>query len=453
MVQVFFILVLIVLIGFLLVFIIKTFSTPRKIEGIQKYIKQGKYSAAIKLAKSMITKDPRDFKAHYYLGKAYLADNKPELALMEFKTVNQTAIFDQFFSETEFRKQIAQLYFKFNQPEEALKEYLLLTKLEPNNAENFYNAGKIFEQRSKSEQALQYYQKTLSLNKRHVKAHAALGLLLFKGKNYVDARKEIDYAIRLSPETFSSYYYLGKILKESKDYSGAVNAFEKALRDPEFKQRALIERGGCYLAVNSIDKAINEYDRAIRTSKDESSQETLYARYYLASCYEKSRKIDPAIEQWEKIYAANRSFKDVGAKLAEYKDIQTNDSMKEYLTSNNEQFMEICKKIALEGYNLDARNITPTKFGCKMVATVAKQDSWMNVRQQVFLILLFRESNLIEDTILRKSIEEMKSQNYFKCIILTSSGFTRTAMNFAENRPIELVPKEKLIKIMEKAKI
>ena len=453
MVQVFFILVLIVLIGFLLVFIIKTFSTPRKIEGIQKYIKQGKYSAAIKLAKSMITKDPRDFKAHYYLGKAYLADNKPELALMEFKTVNQTAIFDQFFSETEFRKQIAQLYFKFNQPEEALKEYLLLTKLEPNNAENFYNAGKIFEQRSKSEQALQYYQKTLSLNKRHVKAHAALGLLLFKGKNYVDARKEIDYAIRLSPETFSSYYYLGKILKESKDYSGAVNAFEKALRDPEFKQRALIERGGCYLAVNSIDKAINEYDRAIRTSKDESSQETLYARYYLASCYEKSRKIDPAIEQWEKIYAANRSFKDVGAKLAEYKDIQTNDSMKEYLTSNNEQFMEICKKIALEGYNLDARNITPTKFGCKMVATIAKQDSWMNVRQQVFLILFFRESNLIEDTILRKSIEEMKSQNYFKCIILTSSGFTRTAMNFAENRPIELVPKEKLIKIMEKAKI
>ena len=283
MVQIFFILVLLVLICFLLVFIIKNFATPRKIEGIQKLIKQGKYSSAIKLAKSMITKDPRDFKAHYYLGKAYLADNKPELALMEFKTVNQTAIFDQFFSEIEFRKQIAQLYFKFNQPEEALKEYLLLTKLEPNNAENFYNAGKIFEQRNKSEQALQYYKKTISLNKRHVKAHAALGLLLFKGKNYADARKEIDYAIRLSPETFSSYYYLGKILKENKDYSGAVNAFEKALRDPEFKQRALIERGACYLAENSYEKAINEYDRAVRASKDDSAQETLYARYFLAS--------------------------------------------------------------------------------------------------------------------------------------------------------------------------
>ena len=59
MVQAFFILVLVVLIGFLLVFIVKTFATPRKIEGIQKYIKQGKYSAAIKLAKAMITKDSK----------------------------------------------------------------------------------------------------------------------------------------------------------------------------------------------------------------------------------------------------------------------------------------------------------------------------------------------------------------------------------------------------------
>ena len=135
------------------------------------------------------------------------------------------------------------------------------------------------------------------------------------------------------------------------------------------------------------------------------------------------------------------------------RSVAINDSMKEYLTSSNDQFMEICKKIALAGYNLGARNITPTKYGCKMVATIAKQDSWMNVRQQVFLILFFRESDLIEDTILRKSIEEMKSQNYFKCIVCTCSGFTRTAMAFAENRPFELVPKEKLEVLLAKAKI
>ena len=61
--------------------------------------------------------------------------------------------------------------------------------------------------------------------------------------------------------------------------------------------------------------------------------------------------------------------------------------------------------------------------------------------------------DLIEDTILRKSLEEMKSQNYFKCIVCTSSGFTRTAYSFAENRPFELIPKEKLEKLLENANI
>ena len=135
-------LILLVLIGFLGVFIVKSFAAPKKIETINKLIKQQKYSAAQKAAKSLIAKDPRDYHAHYYLGKAYLADHKNELALMEFRTVADNAIFDAKLPETEFRKQLSQLYLKFNQTDEALKEFLLLTKLEPTNAENFYRAAK-----------------------------------------------------------------------------------------------------------------------------------------------------------------------------------------------------------------------------------------------------------------------------------------------------------------------
>ena len=36
-------------------------------------------------------------------------------------------------------------------------------------------------------------------------------------EQYAEAKKEIDTAIKLSPETYSSYYYLGKILKDAKD--------------------------------------------------------------------------------------------------------------------------------------------------------------------------------------------------------------------------------------------
>lgn len=446
--------ILFVLLGtavvFLLFFIIKSLIAPKRIEGIQKFIKQGKYSAAIKLAKGMITKNPRDFKAHYYLGKAYLADNKPELALMEYKAVNQNAIFDIDIPEIDFRKAIAQLYYKFGQADEALKEYLLLTKLNPTNADNYYNAGQLFEERSKSEQALVQYQQAIKINPRHAKAHAAIGLLLYKTKQYAEAKKEIDLAILLSPETYSSYYYLGKILKENKDYPAAINAFEKSFRDPKFKQKALIERGNCFMAVNSVDKAIVEYDRAIKATQDDSNQETLYARYFLACCYEKTRDIDLALQQWEKIYTKNHTFRDVSAKLAEYRDLQSNDHMKEYLTSNFEFFSEICKKTAQAGFNMTINDLVQTKYGCRCMATETRNDNWMNIRQQIVLMIFYREIDVIEDDILRKLLEEIKKQNISKCIFCTSSSFSRSALEFAENRPFELVDKEKLEAILAK---
>ena len=435
----------------LLFFVVKSVVSPKKIESLQKLIKQGKISSAIKNAKAIIQKDPQNYLAHYYLGKAYLKDNKSELALMELKYVDQHAVFDAKLSELEFRQEIAPLYTKFNQPDEALKQYLLLTKLNPRDAENFYNVARIYETKGKSEAALGFYDKTIKLNKRHVKAHAAMGLLLFRAKQFQEAKKEIDLAISLSPETFSSYYYLGKILKENKDFPGAVKAFEKAQRDSEFRQKALIECGTCYMAGNSIDNAINCFERAISSVKDSEKQETLYARYFLASCYEKTRKIEKAIEQWELIYAKNHSFRDVAAKLSEYKDLQANDSLKEYLTSSEENFVQICKNACIAGIKLEPQQITMQKWGCQILATEAKDADWRSIRKQAFLIKFFRETDPLEDFIVRKTLDEIKSQNCSKAFICSSSGFTRSAVAAAENRPCELVNKESLEKLLDKA--
>ncbi|MDR1748550.1 MAG: tetratricopeptide repeat protein, partial [Spirochaetaceae bacterium] len=285
-IQLVIILILATGVGFLAWFVIKSLIVPTKIDGIAKLLKQGKTTAAIKLGKNLSSKNPRDAETHYLLGKAYLADKKPELALMEFKIVNQNAIFGKTIPEAEFRKTIAQLYIKYNQPEEALKEYLLLVKLEPGNADYYYNIGNLFEKRERSDQSIAYYQKAIEANPKHIKAHAAMGLLLYRGKQIAEAKKEINTAISLDPNAYASYYYLGKILKESKDYVGAVNAFEKSMRDPEYRQKSMIERGICYFSANNIEKAVAEFERAITASQEESSQDTLYARYFLASCYE-----------------------------------------------------------------------------------------------------------------------------------------------------------------------
>lgn len=437
---------------FLLYFAIKSFVSPKRADTILKLIKQGKYSSAIKAAKNILQKNPRDTQIHFVLGKAYIADGKSELALTEFKFVDQNSLFEDI-PEKEFRKQFAELYTKFRQPEEALKQYLLLSKLDPNNAEWYFRTAKIFESRGKAEQALNFYQKTITYDRRNVQAYAASGLLLFQAQQYGDAKKAIDHAIQLSPETWSSYYYLGKILKESRDYPGAVEAFEKALRDPEFKQKSLIERGTCYVAAKAPEKAALEFERAIKLDPSNEKKETLYARYFLADCKEKGRDIDAAIKQWHAIQSVIPNFRDVAQKLASYSDYQTNDSMKEYLTCNSETFNEIATKVTKVCYGLETKNIMSKKFGCVLVAGEPETDNWRNQRPQTIMFIYYRDTTAIQEPLVRKAFDEMKSKAYTKLVICTSSTFSKQAEVFGESRPVELIGKEKLQAMLSKADI
>jgi hypothetical protein len=80
-------------IGLLIFFVVKSLVSPKQIAAIANLMKQGRYSMAAKGAKSLISRNPRNAVAHYYLGLCYLVDGKPELGLMEFKTVNQIGQF------------------------------------------------------------------------------------------------------------------------------------------------------------------------------------------------------------------------------------------------------------------------------------------------------------------------------------------------------------------------
>ena len=199
---------------------------------------------------------------------------------------------------------------------------------------------------------------------------------------------------------------------------------------------------------NRYDNAQVDLQRAIDLDKENVKQETLHARYFLASCYEKTRKIEKAIEQWEAIYKRNRSFRDVPSKLSEYKALQANDNMKDYLTCADADFLEICKNAALNALKLSSQQADIKKFGCQLVATEKKDDNWRNMRKQLTFLRFYREPEPLEDSAVREAIDQMKALNCTKAFIIASSGFTRTALAFAENRPIELIGKEKLEQLL-----
>lgn len=435
----------------LILFLVNNIIVPKRLDSIQELIKQGKTSQASKIAKALIAKDHRNVDAHYLLGEAYLAEEKPELALMEFKSINQIGKFGEYCQEIAFRKKIGNLFSKYNQSEEALKEYLLLTKLEPYSADHYFNIGQLFEQRENTEKAVNYYMKTIQLDQNHSNAHFRLGYLLYRQKKTIEAKVELDLALRFNPDNFDAYFYRGRILKDNHDYVAALQSFEKAQKDPELKLKSLVERGSCYIKMNNLQQAIYELTRAIKLSNSEMDISTLYARYFLAHCYEKIRNLDRAIEQWELIYAKKPSFRDVAEKLSQYQDLRTDDRIKDFITSHSEIFQSMCKNV-VQAMKLEIRDIEEIPNGCQIIASEA-ESKWRNARKMPRLIWFLRIAEMVNETKIRMILEKMKKLNINRSIIIASSNYSRMALDYAESRPVELYDKDKLKELLYKIDI
>ncbi len=439
-----------IVLGVITFFIIKSVLTPAKLSTVDNLLKQGKATAATRIAKQILAKDPRNPEAHFLLGLAYMADNKPELALVELKTVNQIGVFGGYCPEAKFRAKMGELFEMFNQPEEALKEYLLLIKREPAEARHYLKAGNLFEVRNKAAKAVQYYRKAIQLNPHLGEAHFKLGYLLYRGKKHLEAKEELSKTIKYEPTNYAAHFYLAKILKEAHEYIPALLAFEKATRDQNFKLKALVERGSCYMQMKNYDKAIVELERAIKLSSNETSPETLYARYFLATCHEQERHIEKAIEQWEAIYAKKPGFKDVAEKLSQYQELRTDDRVKDYLTSSDDEFQQICKAVTI-AQGLSPTDVSPIKNGCQIIA-VEDSSKWRGTRKMPKLLWFLRVPEIISESTIRSFHEKMKALSVTRGYLIVSSTFSRKAVEYAESRPIDLLNKDKLQELLKKAK-
>jgi tetratricopeptide (TPR) repeat protein len=309
-------------VGFLVILIVKNVILPKKAVDANLQ-NRTEVLKAMRTAKATIEKDPQNAEAHYLLGKAYLTDKREEQAFREYRTASRLGITGKNIPETEFRETMAGLYAKFHEEEEALKEYVMLIKRHPENPEYYSKAGTLFSSRNRSDLAEQYLRKAVTLNPKEGRYHFELGMFYYLAKRIKEAGVEFDAVIGLNPADGNALLYMGKALKDSKDYAGAIPYLERAARDQEYKLRALMELGSCYMSLKMMDKAIVELERGVNIIAKENDPDSLYTRYFLAMCYEKTQEFTKAIEQWDKIYAQKKNFRDVGEKLTQYIEYRT----------------------------------------------------------------------------------------------------------------------------------
>lgn len=429
------------------IYVVKRLVGPKRMVALENALENGNSKLLMRHAKSLLARNERNVDAHWYLGEAYRLEERYDLAVVEYRYITNSARYTAAAHEKKVREALAGTYLKLGQLDESQKEYILLSKLEPENFDYVYKIAKLFEDRNFSDSAFSSYKKAIALNPKHGPSHVRLGVILYQRKQLKEANRAFMTALRYAPQEAAPYYYLGKISRAAGDAAGALIQFEKALKDPELRQRALYERGFIFVTRGDLKQAIDELGKAASAGEDDLTA-SLAVHHLLAQCYEASKDIVHAVEHWEKIYEKNPKYKDVAEKLAKYSDLRTDDKLKDFLIAPQQKFQEYSAKI-VESMGLAVQDVFMKNQDLVELYALETQSKWRNQKKAPSIIKVIRSIDPIGYDTIRALYDQMRRMNANRSICIAASKFTRTALEFAQIRPIELIDKDELTKILQ----
>jgi tetratricopeptide (TPR) repeat protein len=439
----FFIIFTIIILYFLSVYIL-----PKKIEEIRAMIDAGQTKLAIRKLTEILEKDERNPYAHFLLAEAYFAEGNTQYAILEYRQVLKFGRFDDKIRERHVRSVLARLYKEKKAFEEAKNEYLLLTKIDPANFENFFELGIISFNMGQMDKAIAYLKKSASLNSKHDQSFFHLGQIYFRNNAYADAKQSFLNTIKIDPANYQAHYFLGLVLRQQGDFEWALKEFEIALKSDELKVKSLLARGSCFMEKNQYPKAVMEFERGLKFAKKGSDTE-LNLRYFLAEAQEKMRDIHSAIVNWEKIVEVNSKFKDVHQKLANYAEFRQDDRIKDFMIAGLAQFEHVTRKI-ISGMNYNITDIEIISDTEIEVIAVENEGKWRNTRQSNRIIRIIRTTEALEEGYFRRIHESMRAKNATRILVITTGDITAKAVEFANTRPIEIKGKAELVELLKK---
>lgn len=441
-----FLFILFVLLTIFVLYIFSTYVFPRKIEEIAKMIEAGQTKLAIKKLNEIIEKDDRDAYAHYLLAEAYFKENNIQYAILEYRQVLKLGKFSDKVNEITIRSRLAKIYMQRNAVEDAKKEFLILTKLDPGNYENYYQLGVIYFNSELHEKSIPYFKKSIASNNKASQPYYYLGQIYYRVGNYPDAKQMFLESIKIDQGNYRSHYFLGLVLRQLGDYEWAIKEFEIAQRDEDIKVKCFLAKGTCYLEREHFPKAVVEFERGLKFTKRGSDTE-LNLRYFLAEAHEKMRDLHAAITNWEKIAEVNKNFRNVQEKLKSYSEFRQDDRIKDFMIAGLAQFEHLTRKIveSMGLMILDIDIISDTEIEILATETEGK---WRNTRRSNRIIRIIRTTDTVTDKLLRRIHEAMKPKNAIRALIISTGDFSQSAIDFSNTRPIELYGKSELVKLL-----
>lgn len=333
---------------------------------------------------------------------------------------------------------------------EAYKSLAIARTKDTDNFEINSSLGALEFKRGNYEKSIALLKQALSNTPNDHDSLRYCGLSQFKLRRYQDAAPYLRNAATGHPDDKEVLFALARSLYETGQMDQALKIFSHLRADPDWGPQAALYSGTVNKQKKEFEKAIMDFEIGLK-HKQISEDVLLELKYRLADSYNQSSNLDRALMELNDIFEINPKYKDVAIQRKKIKELTSNRNLQTYLMAPISEFITLCRRLTLLLFpktRIKVVDISVHKNEFVDILAEVKARKW----EDLIVFRFYREEGNIGDFSVRELYAHVKEVHAGRGFCISAGSFSEEAQQFVEARLIDLLPKDKLMKLLNKLK-
>lgn len=407
--------------------------------------KQKSRQTIIKDATKRLAQDPHNVNSLRDISDLYYKEHAWEKALPYYETLLSISAAHPEINQADVSLKQAICALKLNKTQEAFKGLLVARQTNPESFDvNFY-FGYAYIQLKDYEKAIPFLKKAIVLNHEVGETYKMLGQALYYLHRYKECLPYLKRALDATPDSKELMYQMADTLNETNNIDRALKIFIHLRPDPNYGANSCLSAGMIHSNAGQTEKAIQDFEIGLKHVNAPLEMLT-NIRYRLAHCYLKNNDISQGLMYLKEIQNTLPNYKDVPILINRYQELNQNKNLQTYLIAGNSDFVALCRKIVLSFYKRSRVKILNIIVQSEFteVLTEIDTDKW----EDSVIFRFYRTTGSIGELFIRDFHSKLRESKSGKGICFTAGTYTDEARKYIDGRPIDLIEKTTLIKIL-----
>lgn len=404
----------------------------------------------IKEANKKLAKNPHDPVGLIPLGDVYFSSQIWDKAYLIYNDLSKLDSKSGFVNLDECFLRLGISALQLGKNPEAVQALVSAYKINSVSFENNFYLGKAMFNQKLYEKSVPLFKKAILAKPESTGVYFLLAQSLYFAKKYRECLSFFKKALDEDPSNKEALFNMSDAMFQEGRGDRAIKIFMHLRADPVYGARSCLRAGIFHTKINDLNSAIQDYEIGLK-HENEPSDIRVEIEYNLARCYFEKNQIAKGLALLKAIRNSVQNYKDVNSLINRYQELSQNNNLQIYISANSNDFVTLCRKFILTKYknsNVKIQNIENDSLYTDILTEIFAA-TW----QDVVLFRFFRTTGSVGEIYIREFHEHMNDVNAERGFCVSAGIFSEESKKYIEGRPIDLIEKTELTKILKQISI